>query len=164
MRGCLKLLLLPALIFLFTAGCIGANEPVSNADHAPDFTLQDLNNEPVSLGSFKGKAPVLLFFWASWCPSCRRGFMELSEASADLKEEGLEILAVNIGESNTTVERFIDDFSCNCRVLLDKNTAVAGIYKIVGIPTFILINKEGRIISKGHKFLPEKFKELISEL
>ncbi|MFC1675029.1 TlpA family protein disulfide reductase [Candidatus Omnitrophota bacterium] len=163
MRGCLKLLLLPALIFLFTAGCIGANEPVSNADHAPDFTLQDLDNKPVSLGSFKGEAPVLLFFWASWCPSCRRGFMELSKASADLKEEGLEILAVNIGESNTTVERFIDNFSCNCRVLLDKDATVAGTYKIVGIPTLVLIDKDGRIISKGHEFLPGEFNDLINE-
>ena len=116
---------------------------------APDFILPSLDGQVVTLSDFEGKL-VLLNFWASWCSPCRYEMPFLEEVSENLKEKGLVLLAVNIGEGPDTVEEFMREFGYSFQVLLDLNGAVASEYNKYnvygrGIPMSFFIDREGII-------------------
>jgi len=130
---------------------------------APDFTLKDLKGKTFQLTKNSGK-PVLLFFGATWCPACRTEIPAMKNMYKTYTPKGLEILYINIGESSKRVGRFAQTNSLPYRVLLDDKEDVADQYNIVGVPTFILIDKDGLVNSITHrsadlpltKLFPEK--------
>ncbi len=113
---------------------------------APDFQLQDLQGNTFSLSGLKGR-PVMLNFWATWCPPCREEMPLLQQVYEEWtgKPPSVVIFAVNIGESQATVEKFMRDNNYSLRVLLDTSQTVAGKYRINGIPTTYFIDKDGVI-------------------
>jgi len=113
---------------------------------APDFQLNNLNGQPVSLSDFRGK-PVLVNFWASWCPPCRSEMPFIQDISVDKNwaEEGLVVLAIDIGESASTVRAFVKDEGLTFPVLLDTTWDVSFEYYILSIPTTYFIDREGII-------------------
>ena len=122
---------------LVLSGCSSSSpetQPASS-NSAPDFQLDNLRGEAVSLAQFRGK-PVLLNFWASWCGPCRQEMPFLQEIyeNQELQDTGLVILAVNIGESPATAERFMEAGGFSFPVLLDIDNSVAGKYNVRGIP------------------------------
>lgn len=113
---------------------------------APDFKLQSLDGQTVSLGDFRGK-PVLLNFWASWCGPCRAEMPFLQEIYED-KEwsgKGLVILTIDIGENPSVVKEFMENYDLSFPVLLDIDQDVALEYNIRAIPTTFFIDKDGII-------------------
>ena len=112
-----------------------------------DFTLPLLNGETVSLSDYKGKV-VILNFWATWCPPCRAEMPSMETLYQRFKAQGLEILAVDIGEDNATVQRFINNNRYTFPVLMDTNKRVSTLYGIEAIPTSYIIDREGKIIAK----------------
>ncbi|MCM8771408.1 MAG: TlpA family protein disulfide reductase [Candidatus Omnitrophica bacterium] len=122
---------------------------------AYDFSLNDLGGQRINLSDFRNKQEVILFFWASWCAFCRRELRNLIDKYPALKKDNIEVLAVNIEESAKVVQRFLAREKIEFKVLLDSEGTVAVIYGIVGIPTYIWIDKEGKIKYKGHA-LPEE--------
>jgi len=113
---------------------------------APDFQLQRLDGETISLVDLRGR-PVMLNFWASWCDPCRAEMPLIQEIfeSKEWSDKGLVILAVNIGESAATAEEFMVDNDLSFSVLLDTSQDVARDYNIRGIPTTFFIDKDGII-------------------
>ena len=71
---------------------------------APEFSLKDLQGNALSLASYKGKV-LILNFWATWCPPCRREIPDFIEAYKELKDKGLEILGVSVDELSTDALR-----------------------------------------------------------
>jgi len=129
---------------------------------APDFRLKDMQENTVVLSSYRDKSPVFLFFWATWCPFCRDELKNLNSRYRELLRDNVEVLAVDIGESLPTVERFISNYALVFKVLLDRDSQAAYSYNIVGVPTFILIDKKGRIVFQDHRF-PQEYKKLLLE-
>ncbi|MFH1641114.1 MAG: TlpA disulfide reductase family protein [Candidatus Omnitrophota bacterium] len=129
---------------------------------AVDFKLVDSENNTVSLSDLKGK-PVILFFWTTWCPFCRKELKALSDKLSDFQKDKVELLPINEGESLSKVEKFITNNGFPFRVLLDEDSAVAGSYDILGVPTYIYINKSGFISSKGHSFSQGEYQKLTSQ-
>lgn len=151
------------MVFVFVvifSGCILAEE--SKPVLAPDFQLQDTRQDVIKLSSYKDEQPVVLFFWTTWCPFCQKELRILNERYAGLVQDGFEVLAINVGESPDSVENFIRSYYLAYRVLLDKDTAVAKAYEIIGVPTYILINEEGNIVFKDNYF-PQQYKEFVSK-
>lgn len=112
---------------------------------APNFTLNDLDGNEVSLADFRGR-PVIVNFWATWCGPCRIEMPELQEAFEARQEEGLAILAVNMEESPEMVSRFFyDDLRLTFTPLLDKEGQVADLYGVFNLPTTYFVNPEGTI-------------------
>jgi peroxiredoxin len=136
---------------------------------APDFSLVGLDGEMVSLKDYRG-SPVLLNFWATWCGPCRfeMPFIQEIYRDPDWQAAGLEIVAVNIGESGSAVEEFMSDNDLTFPVVLDLSTEVAERYNIRAIPTTFFIDKDGIIerIDTGAftsaKELGERLLELVA--
>ena len=128
---------------------------------APNFQLKDLAGNTVTLSQYKGKQDVLLFFWTTWCPYCRKGLKALNEKQAQLSKDGVEILAIDVNESVDRVSSFVRNSPLTFKTLLDTEASVALNYKLLGFPTYIIVDKKGYIRSTGYSFPEEEYKDLI---
>ncbi len=113
-----------------------------NKKSAPAFSLKDLNGNQVSLKGYDGK-PLLLLFWASWCPACKEDLALLDKYFR--KNSGpIEILTLAIdGEKERRVRSVIKDEKITLPVLLDRKGVIARAYGVKMVPTAFLINREG---------------------
>ncbi|MFC1949126.1 TlpA family protein disulfide reductase [Chloroflexota bacterium] len=142
------LLTVVAITLLFTGcGTGSTGTGVKEGDRAPDFQLQDLEGQTVSLIEQRG-LPVLLNFWATWCGPCRYEMPFLQQIYQEWSDDGLVMMIVNIGESSSTVRDFLADNNLSLPVLLDTRQSVAEQYGITGIPTTFFIDKDGIIQKK----------------
>ena len=114
---------------------------------APDFQLQTLAGQTFSLSGVRGK-PVLLNFWATWCGPCRFEMPFLQEIYEDYSDEELVLITVDIGESKSEVESFLQREELSLPTLLDSEAKVARQYKTAAIPTTFFIDKDGIIRGK----------------
>lgn len=114
---------------------------------APDFRLEALDGSEIALADFRGK-PVILNFWASWCPPCRSEMPAFQQAWQEYGDTDLVILAVNATnqDSLTDVITFVDQYQLAFPVLLDIKGAAASSYQIRSLPTTYLINRDGLIV------------------
>jgi peroxiredoxin/outer membrane lipoprotein-sorting protein len=110
---------------------------------APDFTLLDVENKPLNLNDLKGKV-VLLDFWATWCTPCRTELPNLELLHRDFKDKGLLVLGVDAEEPEDQAA-FMEKFGYTFRSLVDPNDKIKNLYNVNGIPTTVLIDKEGNI-------------------
>ena len=127
---------------------------------AANFTLLDLENKEFSLSDFKGK-PLILFFWTTWCPYCRKELKLLNTLHAQFLQNGVELVAINVEDPAEKVQRFMGNYPFSYRVLLDTDAEVAQAFGILGVPTYILINKEGRIVFNNNYFPQKEYQDLI---
>ncbi len=114
---------------------------------APDFVLTDLQGNKVGLRDFRGMT-VLLNFTTTWCPTCRSIVPYLKETHEKYRDRGLVILNINIQESQKKVSAFASRHEISWPVLLDPDARAAKAYQVIGVPDFILVNREGMIICR----------------
>lgn len=118
---------------------------------APDFTLNDINGNPVSLSSFKGKY-TLIDFWASWCGPCRVENPNVVKAYHAYKSKGFEILGVSLDEKKDKWEQAIKHDNLDWPQVSDLKgweSSVAALYEVRAIPMNFLLDKDGKIIAKN---------------
>ncbi len=128
---------------------IVAGSPLLNGP-APDFTLPDLDGQPVSLSDYRGR-PVLLNFWASWCEPCKIEFPLFQAARQQHAADGLEILGIVHDDSAQAAAAFVEEEGSQWPALLDADDAVWTAYAGLGLPTTFFIDRAGivRAISFG---------------
>lgn len=115
---------------------------------APDFTLKDINGNPVSLSSLKGRV-VILNFWATWCPPCKAEIPSMNKLQQMFKNKGLVILAVSTDRAVVDVKDFLKKNPVAFTVVVDYNLNVSrSLYKVFMLPTTFLIDKRGVIVEK----------------
>lgn len=113
-------------------------------DKAPDFVLQDMSGTKHRLSDYRGKG-VFLNFWGTWCEPCKEEMPYMVDLYKGFKKQGVEILAVNVGESNYLVNKFIKNYDLNFPVLIDKSRDVQNAYGIDPIPTSFFIDSSGKV-------------------
>lgn len=120
--------------------------PVTAGAQPYEFTLNDLDGNPVTLSQFSGQ-PVIINFWATWCGPCRIEMPHLQAAFEQHQAGGLVILALDQDEARDEVAAFFfDEFGLTFTPLLDENKIVAQNYGLVGtLPTSVFINPNGEI-------------------
>ena len=134
-----------------------------------DFTLENLDGKKISLKDFRGKA-VMLNFWATWCPPCRREMPSMEKLYSKIDKTKIDIVAVNIQESKSTVSEFIRKNKYTFPVLADEEGKAASIYQIRSIPTTFIIDKKGYVRAQfigtrewDEKEITDIFNKLASE-
>ena len=152
------LVLVSILMGLMMPGC--STQDAERENLAPDFSLYDLEGKSVSLGDLRG-SPVILNFWATWCGPCVYEMPLLQQVYEEWSAKGLVFLTINIGESASRVEDFLQGNNLSLPVLLDSNQEVALKYGIQYIPTTFFIDKDGAI--QAAKVGPFTSKEMIEE-
>ncbi len=114
---------------------------------AADFKLQDLNGKTVRLSDFKGK-PVLIDFWATWCPPCRASIPEIEKLHKSYSGKGLVVLSVSLDEGDwEAVKAYAKEVGINYPVL-KANEDVTSEFLVRSIPMVVIINKEGKIVKR----------------
>lgn len=109
---------------------------------APEVSVLDLNDKVVKLSDFKGNV-VALRFWSSACKACVNEMPAIDDIGKKYSGRGMVILAVNIGESKETVERFVKKLNISYPVLLDPAHIAAKKYGVIGVPTTFFIDRNG---------------------
>ncbi|MFH1227903.1 MAG: redoxin domain-containing protein [Planctomycetota bacterium] len=109
---------------------------------APEFSLSSLEGAKISLKDYRGKI-ILLDFWATWCPPCCKDLPHIQKLNNEFKNKGLVILGINNEEADT-VAKFIKDNKYDFTTLRDDGSA-RRTYRVMVIPTLVIIDKEGKI-------------------
>ena len=116
---------------------------------APDFALKTLDGKTVRLSELRGKKVVLVNFWATWCPPCRSEMPTMQQIYTEYKGKGFEILAINIErDSKEEILEFMKELRLTFPVLLDSDMKVTRMYRLIGLPVSMLIDRQGIIRSK----------------
>jgi peroxiredoxin len=110
---------------------------------APDFQLSDLEGKLHGLQDYHGK-PIIINFWATWCPLCRAELPSMNRAWKKISSE-IAMIAINIGEDEETIKRFLEDYPIDFQVLLDKDAVSMQQWPIRGLPTSFVVSPKGII-------------------
>jgi peroxiredoxin len=112
-----------------------------------DFTLTDLQGHQWTLQSLRGKV-VLVNFWATWCPPCRKELPDLEQLSERFKDQGLVVLAIS-DEELAKVQPFVAERKLTYPVLLDAGGKVGKEFAVEGIPKSFVYDREGKLVAQA---------------
>ena len=163
MKSNIKIIIMVALLVLVVAGAVigyslfkdDVNNTTTQADtktqktvKITDFNFFDINNNEVKLSSFSGK-PIVLNFWATWCPSCVSELPDFQSAYNTYKDD-IQFIMLNLTDGDRETEKSVKDFISENKytfpVYMDKKAEGRNAYGIYSIPQTMFIDKEGNII------------------
>ena len=142
--------------------------PLQESIPAPDFFLEDMDEEKVSLKEHRGKV-VLINFWATWCPPCRREMPSMERLYQKINGDNFTVLAINQMEAEDLVFAFTGQLEIDLTfaILFDKDSSVSQAFNVKGLPTSYLIDKKGNIRYRaigGREFDHPEVEKLITDL
>ena len=173
-----KMFLIIMLAFSINTFCTDKNDnkikssttenKVVNPDEnkAPDFTLKSFDGKTVKLSDYKGKV-IIIDFWATWCPPCRKGIPDLISIQNDYKND-VVIIGISLDGEKTLkdVPGFVKSYAINYPIVYGDDKVVAAYGGIEGIPTAFVVDRKGNIVDKHVGLVPKdtyvnKIKELL---
>ncbi len=135
-----------AILLLLPLSQVGARELLKSVDdpsQAPDFLLHDINGEEQKLQDYRGKV-LVVNFWATWCPPCREEMPSLERARDMLRDDGVAVITIDVGEKPAAIERFLKRSPLSLPILLDSDTETASQWGAKGLPTTLIVDRQGR--------------------
>ena len=162
--------ILTIIILLTFSGCSSDSEKeVVKVIDAPDFTLDSVTGENITLSDFKGKV-VLLDFWATWCGPCMQSIPELVRLHEKYSDKGLVVLGVSMDTmaqaNDAQLKKFMATFNIKYPVMRDDGVTSEAYFgdSPIGIPTMHIINREGKIVKTIEGFEPGEAEKTIKAL
>ena len=144
MRTIVLLLLLAAVGYTIYSNFFTEKARVKVGSAAPDFVLTDLNGKEHRLSDYRGKG-VFLNFWGTWCKPCEKEMPYINRQYGVYKKQGVEVLAVNVGEPKLNVQKFADRFGLTFPIMIDREDQVMNAYDVDQLPATFLIDKNGKV-------------------
>ncbi len=139
-----------SLMILIFVSCGGTAENLSVGDKAPDFTLQDSNGNSYTLSDFKGKSPVIVYFYPKAnTPGCTTEACGIRDDYSQFIQNGIKIFGISV-DSKEAIQEFIKDHNLNFPLLSDANKVVAKKYGVLnnfGVANRItfIVDKDGKL-------------------
>ena len=155
---------------LFTSACVQAEKTGNPAEYlqAPEFALEDLNGNTITLSSLKGKV-VFLNLWATWCPPCVREIPAFIEVYKEYKDKGLEIIGISVDDGGSAkVLKFVEQYKINYPIVMYTTQFIRDFMPGNAIPVTFIIDPQGKIRHKkigltNKAFLENWFLKLAEE-
>lgn len=173
-----KMFLVLLISFSVNSFCFdknGSNDNVKNIElaitkvddkKAPDFALKSVDGKTVKLSDYKGKV-VIIDFWATWCPPCRKGIPDLISIQKDFKDD-VVIIGISLDAEKTLkdVPGFVKSYEINYPIVYGTEKVVNDYGGIEGIPTAFVVDKKGNVVDMHVGLVPKdtyvnKIKELL---
>jgi peroxiredoxin len=152
-----------AVIFLGLLACSVAAGAVKIGDPTPAFNLQTLDGKTINIASYKGKV-VLLDFWATWCGPCRRALPELKTLLQKNTGKPLVVISVSADEDAKAVQEFVRANGMTWPQALDsKGNVIYGVFGFESLPSYVLIDAQGRIAYQVKGWAPFSSSALLSQ-
>ncbi|WP_028583611.1 TlpA family protein disulfide reductase [Desulfogranum mediterraneum] len=142
------------LLFLLLLPCTVM--AVQLGDRLQSFNQQDMDGKTINMDEIIGKKPVMLVFWASWCPSCKTEVPKVNRLKEQYQSQGMEFIGINIGfnDSLKRARKFIKKTKMDYPVVFDSSNDITKRYLVRGVPTIIVADSEG-IVQYKHYGVPE---------
>lgn len=122
-----------------------ASTSVLKAGSAPPaFKLVDLDGTVHDSEDYRGK-PLIINFWGTFCPPCRKEMPALQHAYAKWKDEGVQLVGINLSEDKLSVQNFADQVGAKFPILLDRNRQTERAFGLKQYPTTFFIRRDGTI-------------------
>ncbi len=145
--------LIVGLIFIFALAYNAAGQNIGSA--APQFTLKDIDGKNVNLNDYKDKV-IILDFWATWCPPCRKEIPDFIALQNEYGKKGLQIIGIAVDRGGIkSVKPFYKKMGINYQVLISDGKVDLKYGGIQAIPTTFVIDKNGKIVKKYVGFQPK---------
>ncbi|MCI2284153.1 TlpA family protein disulfide reductase [Colwellia sp. MSW7] len=128
---------------------------------------QDILNSQAALeqalSEHKGKV-VYIDFWASWCGPCRKSFPWMNTVHEKYKQQGFSVISINLDADKSLAEKFLVETPANFSVIYDPKGKIAKHFKIQGMPSSMLIGRDGKIKSRHTGFFTNKISTYQEEI
>jgi len=122
---------------------LGLIEPAFEIE--PKLDLPDLSGKTHQIADYLGRT-LLVSFWATWCPPCRKEMPGLARLGRELDPDGFTVLAVNVGDRQDKIERFLGEFDHDgMTVLSDPRNSMASVWYLHGLPVTYLLDRTGKV-------------------
>ncbi|MEH7176727.1 thiol-disulfide oxidoreductase ResA [Neobacillus vireti] len=146
MRTTILVILAAAVTYTLYANLTKDNRmKVEVGKQAPDFALVDMNGEKHKLSDYKGQG-VFLNFWGTWCKPCEAEMPYINNQYNHFKDSGVQVLAVNVSESELAVNHFAERKKLDFPIVIDTDGQVQTAYGINPLPATFLIDKDGKVV------------------
>jgi len=133
------------LIFTLAMSAVAADD----TERAPNFNAKTTAGEKFNNASLKGHV-VLLQFWTTWCPYCKREQPLVDSLDKEFRDQGLVVLAVDVNESKKVVKKYLEENPRSCRIVLTEDTNLAAMYAANSYPIYVVIDRDGNIAAEQH--------------
>jgi len=127
---------------LLAAGCATAE-----GEKAADFALQSIDGKTVKLSDYRGQT-VIVNFWASWCPPCRKELPDFAAFHRENKDKGVAVIGIAVDENVPAIKKLVAESGVGYPVVLGDRKVQADYGGIRAVPTTIVIDKAGTIVKK----------------
>jgi cytochrome c-type biogenesis protein len=128
---------------------------LAEGNRAPDFTVQGVNSNAITLSDLQGNV-VLLNFWGTWCGPCRTEMPEFQQAYEQFQADGFEILAVAFEDTVENIELFRDEFGLSFTLALDESGDIIDTYGVQNLPSSFLLDKDGIILMRQYGMMTQE--------
>jgi peroxiredoxin len=119
--------------------------PLPEAAAAPAFELSGPNGDVYRLEDWQGQ-PLIVNFWATWCPPCRAEMPSMQRAWTRIRDEGIGLIAINVGEDAETIKAFIEQVPVDFPLPMDTDSSVTQSWPLKGLPTTFVVAPDGRLV------------------
>ena len=139
-----------ALVLMLGYGLAGKQGNTGNsllAHEAPDFTLELFDGNTLTLSGLRGQ-PVVVNFWASWCPPCREEAADVERVWRDYQDRGVVFVGVNVSDARQDALDYIEEFDITYSNGPDSGKEAYDAYGVTGFPETFFVNSQGIVVRK----------------
>ena len=134
-------------ILLAFGGCRSQTSKPNANSSAPDFTVTDIQGNPLTLSSYRGKV-VLLDFWATWCEPCLTEIPHFVDMQQRLGPQGFQVIGISMDDGPKPVQQFYQEHKLNYPVAVGDTKLAESFGGVLGLPVTLVINRDGQIRKK----------------
>lgn len=120
---------------------------------SPDLTFNAVDGDSFSLQQRWEQKPVLLYFWATWCPYCKKATPAVTALHNDYGDS-IDVLGINvaINDSQEKMHAYLHDYNVNFPVMFDESAELTSEFLVNGTPVFVVLSQHGEILYRSHRY------------